>query len=113
MEDLPWEVKCVNRITGESRDVPYGEFNEDRGYCNQPEEYKVPSELIAGVVVCVWYRPIRRRTQVSVRARGKVAVKNASTTYNSTIAGGYDAGCGAGFRLPAVDVVSSDDPSSK
>lgn len=41
LEDLPWEVKCVNRITGESRDIPYGEFNEDRGYCNQPEEYKV------------------------------------------------------------------------
>eukprot|EP00903_Cladosiphon_okamuranus_P013614 g12679.t1 len=41
MEDLPWEVKCVDRITGESRDIPYGEFNEDRGYCNQPEEYKV------------------------------------------------------------------------
>ena len=41
MEDLPWQVTCVNRITGESRDVPYGEFNEARGYCNQPEEYKV------------------------------------------------------------------------
>ncbi|CAM9431453.1 unnamed protein product [Ectocarpus sp. 4 AP-2014] len=41
MEDLPWKVTCVNRITGESRDVPYGSFNEDRGYCNQPEEYKV------------------------------------------------------------------------
>ncbi len=41
MEDVPWEVTCVNRITGESRDVPYGDFNEDRGYCNQPEEYKV------------------------------------------------------------------------
>lgn len=41
MEDLPWQVTCVNRITGENRDVPYGEFNEGRGYCNQPEEYKV------------------------------------------------------------------------
>ena len=38
---MPWQVTCVNRITGESRDVPYGEFNEGRGYCNQPEEYKV------------------------------------------------------------------------
>lgn len=46
MEDLPWEVTCVNRITGESRDVPYGEFNEDRGYCNQPEEYKVMQKHI-------------------------------------------------------------------
>ena len=41
MEDLPWKVTCVNRITGENRDVPFGEFNEGRGYCNQPEEYKV------------------------------------------------------------------------
>lgn len=46
MEDLPWKVTCVNRITGESRDVHYGEFNADRGYCNQPEEYKVIFEHV-------------------------------------------------------------------
>lgn len=56
LEDLPWEVTCVNRITGESRDVPYGEFNEDRGYCNQPEEYKVIFKYIA-VSVSSWLGP--------------------------------------------------------
>ena len=65
MEDLPWEVTCVNRITGESRDVPYGEFNEDRGYCNQPEEYKVKRQIVAYSVDCCY--PPRRRNTVRMR----------------------------------------------
>lgn len=72
MEDLPWEVTCVNRITGESRDVPYGEFNEDRGYCNQPEEYKVKRQIVA-YVLCRLYR------ENESRSRGHIftgAVKN-------------------------------------
>ncbi|CAM9732362.1 unnamed protein product, partial [Discosporangium mesarthrocarpum] len=47
LEDLPWHVVCVNRITRENRTVEYGGFNEDGGYCNQPEEYKAgPSPFL-------------------------------------------------------------------
>lgn len=47
MEDVAWQITCVNRITGETRDVAYGEFNDDMGYCNQPEEYKVRTDAAA------------------------------------------------------------------
>lgn len=40
MEDRPWEIACVDRITGESRTLAYGESGEF-GLCNQPQEYKV------------------------------------------------------------------------
>lgn len=39
-EDKPHDVKCVNRITGESRSIPYGVYEND-AVCKDPEEYKV------------------------------------------------------------------------
>ena len=40
-EDKPYLVECVNRVTGESRQVPSGTYNEDGAVCNDPYEYKV------------------------------------------------------------------------
>jgi hypothetical protein len=40
-EDIPWKVKCVNKLTLEEREVPAGEYNEFGAVCNDPEEYKV------------------------------------------------------------------------
>lgn len=76
MEDLPWEVKCVNRITGESRDVPYGEFNENRGYCNQPEEYKVTCKTLLLSFVTTSRPQDRQRNTVSVRVIAQADVRH-------------------------------------
>lgn len=44
---MPWKMMCVNRITGESREVAYGEFNKDgTGYCYQPKEYKASCSIL-------------------------------------------------------------------
>jgi hypothetical protein len=40
-EDKAYNVTCVNRITGERRNVKNGEYNEDGDVCNNPIEYKV------------------------------------------------------------------------
>ncbi|KAL7434161.1 hypothetical protein ACHAXM_003917 [Skeletonema potamos] len=42
-EDKPWQVICVNRITGEEREVPYGKehLNFDGEVCQDPFEYKL------------------------------------------------------------------------
>jgi hypothetical protein len=41
-EDKPWKVICVNRISGEEREVPYGKehLNYDGEVCQDPYEYK-------------------------------------------------------------------------
>ena len=39
-EDQPWKVICVNRLTKEEREVPYGEVNYDGDVCQDPFEYK-------------------------------------------------------------------------
>jgi len=39
-EDKPWEVACINKITGEKRIVPYGEVNYNGDVCNYPIERK-------------------------------------------------------------------------
>ncbi|CAM9248295.1 unnamed protein product, partial [Ectocarpus fasciculatus] len=39
-EDKSHDVRCINRITGVSRDIPYGVY-EDDAVCKDPEEYKV------------------------------------------------------------------------
>lgn len=49
MEHLPWKVICVDRISGDGRDVAYGEFNDEMSYCNQPEEYKARVLLVQHV----------------------------------------------------------------
>eukprot|EP00986_Skeletonema_menzelii_P018335 scaffold26628_cov149-Skeletonema_menzelii.AAC.2 len=42
-EDKPWQVICVNRISGIEREVPYGKehLNFDGEVCQDPFEYKV------------------------------------------------------------------------
>ena len=40
-EDKPWEVLCVNKITGVNRSIPLGTYNADGSICNDPEEYKI------------------------------------------------------------------------
>eukprot|EP00984_Skeletonema_dohrnii_P017050 scaffold7682_cov137-Skeletonema_dohrnii-CCMP3373.AAC.4 len=42
-EDKPWQVICVNRITKEEREVPYGKehLNFDGEVCQDPFEYKI------------------------------------------------------------------------
>ncbi|GMH83814.1 hypothetical protein TL16_g09723 [Triparma laevis f. inornata] len=40
-EDMPWQIKCVNKITKEERDVPFGETNFDGEVCQDPTEYKI------------------------------------------------------------------------
>jgi len=42
-EDKPWQVICVNRITGAEREVPYGRehLNFDGEVCQDPFEYKL------------------------------------------------------------------------
>jgi len=39
-EDQPWKVICVNRLTKQEREVPYGEVNYDGDVCQDPFEYK-------------------------------------------------------------------------
>ncbi|CAN0000208.1 unnamed protein product, partial [Phaeothamnion confervicola] len=41
LEDKPWEVYCVDRITGANRSVVYGAFRDDGSYCVEPTEYKL------------------------------------------------------------------------
>ena len=42
-EDKPWKVICINRLTKEEREVPYGpeHLNFDGEVCHNPFEYKV------------------------------------------------------------------------
>ncbi|KAL3801395.1 hypothetical protein HJC23_007005 [Cyclotella cryptica] len=42
-EDKPWNVVCINRLTGQEREVPYGQeyLNFDGEVCHKPFEYKV------------------------------------------------------------------------
>ena len=42
-EDQPWNITCVNRVTGKKRIVPYGAeyLNSDGDICDSPDEYKV------------------------------------------------------------------------
>jgi len=41
-EDKPWQVICVNRITGANRTIdPLTDRNLDGSYCTSPDEYKV------------------------------------------------------------------------
>jgi hypothetical protein len=42
-EDKPWKVVCINRLTKEEREVPYGHeyLNYDGDICHHPFEYKV------------------------------------------------------------------------
>ena len=42
-EDKPWQVICINRITHEEREVPYGKeyLNFDGEVCQDPFEYKI------------------------------------------------------------------------
>lgn len=42
-EDKPWQVICINRISGAEREVPYGKehLNFDGEVCQDPFEYKV------------------------------------------------------------------------
>ena len=40
-ENKPWEVFCVNKISGLNRSVPLGTYNSDGSICHDPEEYKV------------------------------------------------------------------------
>eukprot|EP01038_Epipyxis_sp_PR26KG_P012059 gene12059-16136_t len=40
-EDIAYEVSCVNKITGVSRNVPSGTYNTKGLICDDPEEYKV------------------------------------------------------------------------
>ena len=41
-EDIPWKVKCVNRVTGVSYEVPrYDPAYADKSTCVDPDEYKV------------------------------------------------------------------------
>lgn len=42
-EDKPWKVVCINRLTKEEREVPYGRehLNFDGEVCHNPFEYKV------------------------------------------------------------------------
>jgi hypothetical protein len=40
-EDKPWEVRCTNKLTGESYLRPYGEYTLlDKTVCQDPEEFK-------------------------------------------------------------------------
>jgi len=41
-EDKPWKVVCINKITGEEREVPYGKehLNDDGHVCHDPIEHK-------------------------------------------------------------------------
>ncbi|KAL7554304.1 hypothetical protein ACHAWF_017742 [Thalassiosira exigua] len=39
-EDKPWKVICVNRLTHQEREVPYGELNFDGEVCQDPFEDK-------------------------------------------------------------------------
>ena len=39
-EDQPWKVICVDRLTKQEREVPYGEKNLDGDVCQDPFEYK-------------------------------------------------------------------------
>lgn len=40
-EDVPYEVICVNKITGEERNVPSGVYTEDGDVCEDPSEKKI------------------------------------------------------------------------
>ena len=41
LEDKPWQVLCVNRLSGAQRSVAIDEFTADGAYCQEPLEYKV------------------------------------------------------------------------
>ncbi|GMI11724.1 hypothetical protein TrVE_jg8603 [Triparma verrucosa] len=40
-EDKPWKIKCVNKVTKEEREVPFGEASFDGEVCQDPTEYKI------------------------------------------------------------------------
>lgn len=39
-EDQPWKVVCVDKLTLQEREIPYGEVNYDGDVCQDPFEYK-------------------------------------------------------------------------
>jgi len=40
-ESQDWNVSCVNKITGDVRDVPYGVYTSSNTICQEPDEYKI------------------------------------------------------------------------